>query len=113
MSMRQRYNAFERAVGLIKVIRRLAAGDGFVKVSNIPTNIALCEVYAVTAKLAKGGVLESKSGRHGGVRIAHEPITAREVWQAVNGTIQPVTCATDELERLTALLANCLATEYI
>ena len=63
--------------------------------------ISLDYLEQIAASLRKAGLLESRRGAQGGYLLARSPqaITAGDVIRALEGSILPVRCTTEHLER--------------
>ena len=63
--------------------------------------ISLDYLEQIAASLRKAGLLESKRGAQGGYLLTRSPgnITAGDVIRALDGSILPVQCTTEQVER--------------
>ena len=63
--------------------------------------ISLDYLEQIAASLRKAGLLESRRGAQGGYLLTRSPgtITAGDVIRALDGSILPVQCITEQLER--------------
>ena len=63
--------------------------------------ISLDYLEQIAASLRKAGLLESRRGAQGGYLLTRSPtaITAGDVIRALDGSILPVQCTTEQLER--------------
>jgi Rrf2 family protein len=88
-------------------------GQGPISLSEVAKSQGISQAYLeqIAIELRRAGLLHSQRGAQGGYRLARSPqaTTAGDVIRALEGSILPIQCASEELCSPCSLLDGCSA----